>query len=298
MALHAGSTEIARRRLTQSEAALRASFGPQRRDPYVYQALAELYLGWAQRSSVPEEVAEYVTRAEDTIREGLVKARDRDGLWLVSAKIEEFLGNRPEAFEALERAVRENPKSLVARYLLGRAYFRAREWTKVIDVLKTVLEEEPQEYRAAVVYAKALERVGEPYAQSVAVLRLADLYGRRDARFIATLGGMLTMQGEFTAASAMFATSRESVTYRELNRIEYEPRLNDRPALRLQGTVVKVHAGYAFVQCPGYPDFFLPARSFGSVNVHRGLKVTFKPAFTARGGVAVDIREDGDTSEP
>jgi len=291
MALSTESVEIARRRLTQSEAALRESFGPQRRDAYTYQALAELYLGWAQRSDV-DEVAEYVTKAEQTIRDGLQKADDREGLWLVSARVEEFLGNRPEALEALERAVKENATSPVPRYLLARSHFKAKRWASVVAVLKPVIEQEPQEYRSAVLYARALERLGEPYSKAVAILQLADLYGRRDARFIATLGGMLTMQGEFTAAEKTFAQVRDAISYRASNRIEYRPRPGDAETPTLEGVVINVRSGYAFIQSPGYPDFFCPAHEVGSRQLNRGQKVRFKPAFSARGAVATRLTID------
>ncbi len=290
MALHTDSEEIARRRLVQSEAAFQESFGPQRRDAYTYQSLAELYLGWAQRSS-SDEAAEYVTKAEDTIAAGLRVVDDREGLYFVSARIEEFLGNQPEAVHALERAVEESPTSTVARYLLARAYFRSDRWDEVVALLKPVLEQDPQEVRSAVLYAKALERSGRPYDEPVAILRLADLYGRRDARYVATLGGMLTMDGEFTAAEGVFSGSRTVLSYRESNRIEYRPRPGNGPTPMLEGTVINVRAGYAFIQSPGYPDFFWPGAWFGSTLVRRGIRIRFKPAFTARGGVAVDATE-------
>lgn len=96
------------------------------------------------------------------------------------------------------------------------------------------------------------------------------------------------MAGEFTAAQAVFDSSRGSLTYRELNRIEYRPRFGNESTPQLEGAVISVRSGYAFIQCPGYPDFFWPGTRFGAVEVRRGLKVRFKPAFTARGGVAVD----------
>ena len=248
--------------MAQSEAALLDSFGPSRRDAYTYQSLAELYLGWAKRSP-SEEAAEYVTKAEDTIAAGLRIVHDQEGLYFVSARIEEFLGDRPEAMTALEKAVSENPTSTIARYLLARAYFHAERWDDIITVLKPVMEHDPQEYRSAVLYAKALERRGQSYAEAIAVLRMADLYGRRDARYVAVLGGMLTMDGEFTAAEEVFDESRTTMTYREANRIEYRPRPGNAPTPTLEGTVINVRSGYAFIQCPGYPDFFWPGSRFG-----------------------------------
>ena len=45
-----------------------------------------------------------------------------------------------------------------------------------------------------------MEELGEPYSKPIALLKLSTLYGLSDPRFIATLGGMLFLDGEFTEA--------------------------------------------------------------------------------------------------
>ena len=48
--------------------------------------------------------------------------RVRDGLWIASADIANWLGDQPSRLSALERAVKAVPSSVIARYLLARQY--------------------------------------------------------------------------------------------------------------------------------------------------------------------------------
>lgn len=83
----------------------------------------------------------------------------------------------------------------------------------------------------------------EPYATPIAVLRLATLHGYSDPRFIATLGGMLFLDGKFTEADEVFAKSLKlGLAAAELHRIEFkphEPRILAKP-MRLKGSVAAV----------------------------------------------------------
>jgi hypothetical protein len=100
---------------------------------------------------------------------------------------------------------------------------------------------------------------------------------------------MLTMQGEFTAAEATFSQVRDTISYRASNRIEYRPRPADQETPTLSGVVINVRSGYAFIQSPGYPDFFCPGHEIGGQHLRRDQRVTFQPAFTARGGVVTRL---------
>src|SRR2546426_858496 len=102
--------EIARRRLVQAEKAFRHGIAMNPRDEYSYQGLALLFLKWAKH--IPAETTEYIAKCEETISEGLRTVNVREGLWLVSAEVQQFLGSAPKYEQALERAIRENPKSV------------------------------------------------------------------------------------------------------------------------------------------------------------------------------------------
>jgi SIR2-like domain len=291
MALVSESDEIARRRLVQSEEAYRETFSPARRDAYTYQGLAELYFGWAKRMG-NEESAEYLTKAEGVINDGLkaVRPNERDGLWIVSAAIQRFLGDTPAGVVALEKAVADNPASVVGRYLLGFAYLRSDRPADAVSVLKPLIEQHPEEFRAAVIYAKALECLGEPYSRAIAILKLSTTDGLKDSRFIATLGGMLTMDGEFTQAESIFSQARRTgFGSKELARIEYVPNHDGNSAPRLEGRIISVRPAYAFIQVPGYLDFFLPGSRMGRRRLEVGMKLSFTPSFSARGGEATNV---------
>jgi hypothetical protein len=178
---------------------------------------------------------------------------------------------------------------MVARYLLGRAYRRAGQPDKGEQVLKPVIDNHPDEFRSYVEYVLSMYQKGEAYPKCIAVLKLSTLYGLSDPRFIGTLGGMLFMNGEFSAAKEVFAESfKREFPAEEANSIHFRPLdLSDRTKyLRLVGTVTAIKTGYAFIEAPGYDSFFCPGNLFSGLLLQRGLSISFEPAFTARGAVA------------
>lgn len=222
--------------------------------------------------------------------DGLKEARVRDGLWIVSSNVQRWLGQQPEQLAALEKAVLENPGSIVSRYLLGRAYRKTGQPARTVDVQKRVISDHPLEFRSCVEYALALMDLGELYSACIAVLNMSALYGLSDPRFIATLGGMYFMDIKFSEAERIFAESnRRQFPVTELNRIQFNPRNPNKPGeapIRLNGKAVLIKAGYAFIESPGYPGFFCPNSQFGGLIIRKGVDVTFEPGFNARGAVA------------
>lgn len=294
MAIAADSIEVARRRLAQSEDVHNAARRMNPRDSYAYQGLAELYLGWAKRAPDSDEAASYVTKAEAVLAEGLGQVSDREGLYIVSAEIQRWLGDHPAAIDALRRAVAASPSGELPRYLLGRAFERARDYNGALDVLRPVIESDPAAFRAFIVYARAMIAVGKSFREAAAVLRIAEGVGRRDPRYLAMLGGMLSLASEFTAAQEVFATGLEmGFSYEELSRNLFRPFEPGQPDRRvtLTGTVATLRPGYAFIVVPGYkPDFYCPWTKFGKLTLARGMDVTFEVAFSARGGLSSNVR--------
>ena len=291
LALNNDSAEIARRRLAQSEGEFRRNLARDDRDEYSYQSLAELYLGWSERAESEDEAFAYIARAEEVVLDGLRHARNREGIYIVSASIERALGNRPGTLDALRRAVASAPSGIVSRYLLGRELRRSGEQQEAANVLHELLQAYPHEAGAAVQYALALEELDRPYPESIAALRLASLQGRRSPRYIAVLGGMLFLNRDFTEAEQLFSEAEaQSLTYGERSTVHYRPLARDGSGARLtmEGEVAVVKPGFAFVRVPGYPDVFCPGSKFGDLVITRGLRIRFKLGFTARGSIALD----------
>jgi tetratricopeptide (TPR) repeat protein len=289
LALSTESADIARRRLAQAEDSFRKVLSMNNRDEYSYQGLAQLYAGWAKRSETPQEAAEYISKAEAVIDEGLRVVKVRDGLWIESSKIQSMLGDQPLCLRALENAVRESPGSIIARYLLAKAYRTMKRPQEAVDVLDPVVKSHQDEYRPFIEYSLALVDLQKPYNEAIAVLRLSTLYGLSDPRFIATLGGMLFMNGEFTEADRVFGESlKREFPSAEMHSIEFRPPdpMDSKRLFRLNGKVVAVKAGFAFLECPGYPNFLCPGSKYGGLLMTKGLEVTFGVAFSAKGAVA------------
>jgi tetratricopeptide (TPR) repeat protein len=288
LAMNTPSLELARRRLVQSEDSFRRCIAIYDRDEYSYQGLAKLYLEWAKRVN-DRESAEYISRSEEIISAGLRKVRNRDGLRLVSAEVEDFLGNKPAHLDALEKAVTESPGSIIARYLLGRKYRRSGESQKAIDVLRPVIKDHSEEFRSCIEFALASLDLGETYEKCIAILNLGTLYGLSDTRFIATLGGMYFMNRQFTEAERTFSESIKQEFSRSESYVVYfrprDPNDKTRP-LRLHGRVVEVRAGYAFIDPRDYPRVLCPGSKFGGLVMARGMDVSFELCFSAKGSLA------------
>jgi len=296
IALEIDSLDLARRRLIQSETFFRKGINLAPKDPYSYQGLSQAYLGWAARCQTSSEAADYIAKAEAAINDGLKNARVRDGLWIESANIQKFLGDNPGHLKALEKAVQETPGSIIARYLLGRTYRKECHFQDAADVLKPIILNHPDEVRSFVEYTLSLYNLGKPYIECIAILQQSTLYGYSDPRFIATLGGMLFMNGQFSKSDKVFEESiKRDFTASELNTIQFRPldpvKLTIRH--RIKGYVIIVKAGYALIESIGYPKPFLcPGSKFKGILMKKGLNLTFEPAFNAKGAVADNPRID------
>lgn len=290
MALDIDSVDLARRRLIQSESSFNRGITMAPKDPYCYQGLSGLYLGWAKKCTSEAEATDYIAKAEGIINRGLKSVRVRDGLWIESANIQRLIGDNPGYLRALERAVEDTPGSIVGRYLLGRAYRKEERFEDAANVLKPIIEEHSDEFRSYVEYALVLLNMGKNYKDCIAVLQQSTLYGYSDPRFIATLGGMLFMDGSFSDADRIFnESSKRNFTVTEQNAIQFRP-INPNnlgKPYRLRGSVVSVKAGYAWIESEGYPKAFLcPGSKFKGILMEVGLKLTFEPVFNAKGTLA------------
>jgi tetratricopeptide (TPR) repeat protein len=285
------STEIARRRLVQSEQAFRQCLSMNDRDEYGYEGIARLYLKWAQRASSADEAADYIRKAEEIISEGLRKVRVREALWIVSAEIQEWLGQRPSHIQALQRAVHDTPGSVIARYLLGRAYRRQGNFKDAIQVLDPVIKNYHDEFRSFTEYAFSMFMSGEPLAKCIAVLRLSSLYGYGDPRFLATLAGMLYLNEDFAEASEVFREGiRRELPATGLNTTHFEPSdpKTGNPIL-LTGRVVQIRTGYTLIEVSGKPTAILcPGSRYNGVVMRKGQILTFRLVFTGKGPIAQD----------
>jgi tetratricopeptide (TPR) repeat protein len=289
MARAADSLDIGRKRLVQAESALREAKRLYPKGDYAYESLARLYFDWARKAE-NEEGATYIAKAEETISEGLRLVHEKEYLWVLSADIQEWLGDNRQARWRLEQAVTANPGGIYGRLALGRAYRKEGAPEKAISVLQRLIENHTDEYRATVEYARALHDMDRPYEEAIAVLRLGTLNGSRDPRFVAVYGGFQFLSGDFTGAEKTFEEStRQKFSLSERRRIEFAPHA---PAsaepLRLQGTVTWVAAGYSFILVPEFPRIFCPGSKYQGIVMRKGTRLNFALAFSAGGPVASD----------
>lgn len=293
LALSIESQEIARRRLTQSEGSFRRGLSLSSKDEYCYLGIAQLYFGWARRVSSQDESIEYLAKAEGIISLGLAKVRVRDALWIESSKIQAFIGDEPSRVDALEKAVKVNPGSIIGRYLLGRTYRKKGSYKEALDVMDPIIKNHHDQFRCFVEYSVSHFQLNRSLKEAIAILNLSRLYGLGDPRYIATLGGMLFLDGDFSQANKIFEeSSKHNFNAIEMNKIQFHPPdpLNPKINFRLKGKVVVVKAGYALIESPGYPRFVCPGSKYKGIIMISDLSISFEPAFAAKGPVAINPR--------
>lgn len=289
MAIDQPSITLARKRLVQSESCFAEAIRRYDKDEYAWHGLAELYFEWAKRCDSEEEASEYIAKAEETIENALRRVHRRDHLLVMSAAINDYLGDRPGAVAALEDAVSSHPEGIVARYLLGRRYRRESRPADALIVLQPIIHTHFDEFRSFIEYCMAMIDLEFGYAQVAAVLQLSTRYGMRDARYIAMLGGVLFMDGKFSEAEEVFTTGQnQGFPAAEERAINFRPpnRLDPSQPLRFEGEIVSVKTGFSFIDVENYPRFYFASSKLESVALFKGMKVTFEPGFNIRGPVA------------
>jgi Flp pilus assembly protein TadD len=281
--------DVARRRLAQAESAFKTAIARNSRDEYSYQSLVELYIDWAARGADEVEAVAYLAKAQEIVHQGLQAARNREGLYLASSKIQRALGDTPMRLQALKQALEAAPSSAIVRYLLGKLLMTEGDIADAIIVLHEGVRLHPDDPNLCMTYGLALHADGRPYAESAAALRLGRTRGVRDPAYVATLGGFLIMSGDFDDAKAVFAdAARRDFGVGEASRIAFVPEQGGAP-LELSGRVAKVGPGYAFIGSTGMPDFYFRMSRADGVRLVEGQKCRFVPGFSSRGPSAVRV---------
>ncbi len=68
--------------------------------------------------------------------------------------MQKWLGDLPSHFKALERAVADNPESIIGSHVLGRAYRKAGRLGEAKATLHKLISKHPEEFRACAEYAR------------------------------------------------------------------------------------------------------------------------------------------------
>ena len=234
-----------------------------------------------------------MTKAEETVGEGLRYCREKDGLWIVSSDIEKWLGDQPSQLKALETAVKASPGSIIARYLLGKAYRHLGRYSDAITVLEPNIKNHPDEFRSFVEYALVMFASGKTLRESIAVLEIGSVNGLSDARYIAHLAGMYFLNGEFATAKNVFAEAeRRELPPSELQSVPFQPQQPDsgRP-IELIGKVLVRKPSFSLIESEGYPTFFCHSSKYKGLVLKEGNTSKFKVGFSPRGATALEPKE-------
>ncbi|MBO1902655.1 SIR2 family protein [Leucobacter weissii] len=289
LAIDAESREVARRWLTQSEAAFETAIRMNPRDEYGYQSLAELYLDWAGKVENPREAVDYLTKAQETVVRGLDKAVVLEGLYIVESKIQRVLGDTPARITALRTALEESPTSGIVRFMLGNALRFDKQTAEAVTVLHDGLEMYPDDPRIATSYAHALREAGRGFGESVAAMRLATTTGLRDPLFVATFGGMLALNGELEEAASVWQSAKQrGFSPVDQKRPVYKPLLDGVPT-KVSGVVSAASPTFAFIETETVGDVFCPGFRIGGRRLTKGQQVEFELAFNPLGPTVLNL---------
>ena len=289
LALKADGLEIARRHMVKAEESFKKLILTNDRDEFGYQGLTGLYLMWARKVGDEAETAVYISKAEEQISIGLRKCKNKDSLWICSSEIENFLGNQPSRISALESAVRDAPSSIIARYLLARQYRAVGRYVEAADLLRSVLENNPDEYRSYLEFSLSTYEGGGDVQVAANTLSLSKLYGHGDPRYLATHAGMLYLAGRLSESEAVYAeASRREMPYSDLNKIHFYPRIKGVP-LFLEGSVVAIKASLSTIEVNGFPPLYYGSSKTRGVLLAKGSRLKFELVFSGRGPQPINV---------
>jgi tetratricopeptide (TPR) repeat protein len=285
------SLEVGRRYLGQAEQAFDHALSIDERDEYSYQSLADLYLDWARKVQAKDERATYLTKAQETLLDGFDKGRELEYLYMMEARIQEYIGNTPGQLDALRNALKGAPSSSNVRYLLGNALRAAGELDESEQVLHEGVLQNTGDPRLALSYVRTLLRLKRDLGQSNSILELTRLRGLRNAAFVATYSGLLALSGNPDEASRLISDAKpKNFTATDSRKIIFVPSdyMDFGP---VEGTVVRVMPGYAFVKVDKFGDFFFPGFRIRDRVLRVGTRLRFIAGFTVRGGIVHEVVE-------
>lgn len=289
MALSAPTPELGMRRLAQAEQCFKDAIAQTPSDDYSYKSLADLYLDWAKRAGTDAESVRFAAMAEAVVSDGLGAAHLKDGLYVASAAIEDYLGDQPGRVEALKSAVGENPGNGVARSMLGRLLARLGHLNEAQAVLYEGVRMEPSHPRLAIEYANVrLEQSGD-VRECIAIVELARTEGRRRPDYLATLGGLYALDGQIDKAEGIWRESADrNFPPPDRHKVRFTPKPTGAAVVH-EGVVVRIGAGYAILRDRELNDVHCSGSRYRDLVLSRDMRVSFELGFCAVGPVALSL---------
>ena len=285
MAIESDGLDVGRKYLSQSEEQYQKALAMKENDAYCYQGLASLYLNWAKRDLTDQERTLYLAKAVEIVQAGLIKARNKEALWIESANIDEYIGNMPNRIKSLEKAVADAPTSILSKYLLSKAYIANEQYSEAEELLESIVFETPNEYRSSIEYAKLVLLTTGDIKRAIAILEQSTLYGYSDERFVSMLGGLYFIDHQFSNSENTF---NESATRRYLNawKPQFKPyELGIMP--EVEAKITYVSDNYCRVIIDGYPSIRCRTSKFHGIVLQPGMKVKVRLEVTPKEVLAI-----------
>jgi tetratricopeptide (TPR) repeat protein len=287
------NSEMARKRLAHAEREFQFCMSARETDSYGHSGLARLYLNWARRTKISDdEATEYLEKAETVVSGGLKVVSERASLLIISAEVQNELGDQPARLSKLRQAVESDSASPVARYMLARAYRDQGVPLKTMQVLDPIIKNNFNEVRAYVEYTRAMLETGETVKKAAATLSLCRMDGETDSAFIGLYAGLLYVDHKFVEAQKLWDDAKElDFSDEERTKRQYTPRDHATGnKLRFSGGIVHTKPSFVIVQPDEGPTIISKMTAVNGTTLAKGHKVDFELSFSAKAPLAENLR--------
>jgi tetratricopeptide (TPR) repeat protein len=215
------------------------------------------------------------------------------------ARFQVMLNERPQALATLERVFAVNRHSPYIASRLARQYAESSQVEKAIETLREGLRNNPSNKELHFQLATCLAGTPQGWRHPDMKFHLKRSFTTGDSNFLAQFwyARLLFLEGAYQDAAVLFATLTDADLPQREKRVYRGPIVDESDSRkRLAGTVVKLEAGYAFVEIDSSRQpAFAPGPASDTSDwsrLSRGSRATFELHFNYRGPVAVALQPE------
>lgn len=239
------------------------------------------------------QVVDAAKDAEMAIERGLQAFPESAQLLATEASFYELLENRKEAVVILKKAFQKNPRQDWLAVRLARIYRKENNLPDAVRVLDSCLRENPSSKPAHLEMAHCLR--GNNAEGSLILDHSKRAYTEGDSNFEAQFwhARELFVQDRFSDAKKTFATLHSRAPGRFRTGSTAFIAEDDGQLRELEGSVLRLEEGYAFISTAHLPENLFAARADsdedGWEEIDAGARVNFNIGFNRRGPRATNL---------
>ena len=248
----------------------------------------------------PKQLEDLTRTIGQNLSSALQEFPDESFLLDADSRFSQLIKTNSQALESLKKAFQNNKKSSYIALRLANMYLDANEQTSTVEVLKTAIDNNPNDKDLNFKLATVLKEQNALPAEIKHYLRAS--FTKGDTRFIAQFwyARLLYLEGDFEQANEIFNELKNAGVDVRTKRKPRGKILRGDKAVVFNGTVKKVEAGYAFIQRDIIEDrIFVYRYNEGTCSkgfiweeMETNSRVSFEIGFTYYGPIALNISEE------